>query len=523
VLASTGRRMALGGLLVVAAALRIHEIDGLEVWVDEANSYLTARRSLPEILRMLKLDSSPPAYYLLLHYWMGAFGDSPAALRALAASFSVALVGVVYAVGSRWLSPAVGLWAGAMIALSPTQIFFSQQVRMYSLLGLLSLLAAASLVRFLETGARRNLVACWLATVAALYTHNFAFHLLPVLAVVVLVSGQLRERWPAWLASLVVVVGAYSPWLPTLQRQLANEDHYAWFLPLWNQFGALGALWNTVLCYSPAGGYLMFDHRGEVAWGVWPAAGALLVVVFGAFSLAARRGELGALRAAWVPISLCLPMLTALGASLWMTPHYVSGRVDQMMYPAYALLFGAGAAQFRPRALQGGLAIALVAAGLVGKSFYATDYRQHDFRGAERELAGAVREMLAPGDVIVTTSLSRASLEYYLRDLDVEIVSYPRETAAHLGAQNVLRLIADPKALAREAQAVIETARTRAGPQGRLVLLRSRLNMNDVLGPEQLHRNFSIELLEKRGRFAQSGTKDWIWLSLHRLRLPGSS
>jgi hypothetical protein len=85
------------------------------------------------------------------------------------------------------------------------------------------------------------------------------------------------------------------------------------------------------------------------------------------------------------------------------------------------------------------------------KSAYYTDYREHGFDGAERALAGQVASVLKPGDVVLSTGLTRAPLEYYFLIWGVEtpILSYPRDTALHLGAQNDARLIADPELAAR--------------------------------------------------------------------------
>lgn len=518
-----GGWLALLGVLVLAAALRVHEIDRLDVWVDEANAFLTARRPLPVILSMLKLDSSPPAYYFALHFWMSLFGDGVTALRMLAATAGVALVGSVYVVGAQWISRPVGLWAAFVVACSPVQIFYSQQVRMYPLLSLFALWSVWSLVRYLQTGSPRWLASCLALSAAALYTHNFAFHLMLVLAAVVVLSGQLGSRWRAWALSAVVLAAVYAPWLGALRRQLANADHYAWYLPLWEQYGALGAVWKTLLSWAPAAGFAMFEYRGGITWGAWPAAAFTALAGFGVVRLLSLRTALGPAGASWVPAFVVVPALSAIAVSAWLTPHFVPGRVDQMMYPGFALLVGLGICGLRPWASRAAAGVAILALGLATRSVFATDYREYHYRGADRAMAAVVREEWRPGDVILCTSLTRAPLEYYLRDLDATFLSYPRETAAHLGAQNDPRLLEDLDALAREAEVVMAQARQRAGPKGRLLLARSRLSVNDPLGPEALYRRFSAPVLENLGRFAQVGTEDVIWLSLHRLRLgPGA-
>ena len=118
------------------------------------------------------------------------------------------------------------------------------------------------------------------------------------------------------------------------------------------------------------------------------------------------------------------------------------------------------------------------------------------------------------------TSLIRASVEYYLRDTGVKILSFPRETAGHLGAQNDLRWLADDPRLTQEFELVIDQARAAAGREGRLFLLRVNRIVNEKISSEALFRRFSIRQIESLGRFAQVGTRETVDLSLHRLKLP---
>ncbi len=517
--AGRGSAFVLAAILLLSAGLRIHDLDRLEIWVDEGNSILTARRSLSDIATVLKLDSSPPAYYFTLHYWMAVFGDSPFALRMLAVTGSVLLTGVIYTIGRRWMGTAVGLWAAFFVSASSTQIFFSQQVRMYSWLSLLALLSVWWLVRYLESGRLHHLAGCLAATAMALFTHNFALYLLVVLAAIVAVSGQLIARWWSWGISVVAIGVLYAPWVPTLLRQSDNANHYAWFAPLWEKFGPLGAIVNTFRSYSPAGELVMFEYRGATDWYGIPAAGMASLAVFGLVALIRRRAELGRVAWVWVPLFLLVPMASAVSASFLATPHYVPGRVDQMMFPAYALLAAVGMSALRPVALPPVLGAAVLVVCVLTKGDFYTDYREYRFRGGDRALATVIGRELEPGDVILCTSLIRASVEYYLRDFEVKILSYPRETAGHLGAQNDLRWLAADPGLAAEFGLVIEQARAAAGPRGRLFLLRVNRVVNEKITSEALYRHFSIRQIESLGRFAQVGTRETVDVTVHRLKL----
>jgi uncharacterized membrane protein len=66
--------LALGGLVVVSLLLRITALHAA-FWIDEGLSVGIASHGFLDIPGVLRLDGSPPLYYLVLHVWMSVFGD----------------------------------------------------------------------------------------------------------------------------------------------------------------------------------------------------------------------------------------------------------------------------------------------------------------------------------------------------------------------------------------------------------------------------------------------------------------
>src|SRR5690554_643169 len=79
--------------LVTAIAVRVYDLAGKDLWIDEANSVVLAKTGVAGLLDGLKRDSSPPLYYLLLAGWMKVFGDGEAAVRTLSVIPGVLTVG----------------------------------------------------------------------------------------------------------------------------------------------------------------------------------------------------------------------------------------------------------------------------------------------------------------------------------------------------------------------------------------------------------------------------------------------
>jgi 4-amino-4-deoxy-L-arabinose transferase-like glycosyltransferase len=511
-------------VVLLAAALRLHDIDANDVWVDEANSILTAKQRWSVILDMLKRDSSPPLYYFLLQPWMAIAGDGATALRLPSTLFSLLLVAFVYRVGVRECSRSAGLWAAFLVAISPSQIFYSQQTRMYTLLPLLALAAWWFLVSYLRDGKLRDFWLSILATAAALYTHNFAVYIPLVHAVLVLGSGQFRRRFRMWALAAACLLIAYAPWIPTLHTQLGNSDHYAWYVMRWQKDGLLGALMNTLRSYGPAGSMVMYARAGGVQWHGVPAIIAAGFAAWGTITIARRAREIDRVSALWLPVACFVPIAASLFVSSILTPHYVPGRIDQMMFPCFALLAAVGLAALKPAGLQWAIVPAFLAVAIIGRASLHTDYRKYGLDGAEAALAEAVLAELRPGDVILCTSLTRAPLEYYLQraGTDVPILSYPRSTAFHLGSQNHRRLRADKPGLLAEARVVLEQARATAKPKGRVILLRTSNKVNAFLERDPLQRRFGIRQEDPRGLFKLSGTKEFVWLTVNHFEASGS-
>src|SRR5215217_9597287 len=73
--------LAVGGLMLLSILLRTRDF-GVGFWIDEGLSVGIADRPLGDIPAALRLDGSPPLYYMLLHFWLGIAGGSEEGVRA---------------------------------------------------------------------------------------------------------------------------------------------------------------------------------------------------------------------------------------------------------------------------------------------------------------------------------------------------------------------------------------------------------------------------------------------------------
>ncbi|MGE8065433.1 glycosyltransferase family 39 protein [Pseudomonas sp. NPDC089569] len=218
-------------ILVLAAIVRFYDLTAAAIWGDEGSSLLLARYTLPDIWHHAAYDVHPPLYFMLLHGWMALFGDGIFSIRCLSALPGIASVGLGIWLVDRLATRRAAILAGVLLALLPTAVRYSQEVRMYSLLGLLLLGATLALVYWIRQPGRRRYLAIYAVLMsAALYTHYFAVlcalsHWLYLVILRVKPGHRLGhiQRGDWWLANLAIVA-LYLPWLPQLFNLLQHID-----------------------------------------------------------------------------------------------------------------------------------------------------------------------------------------------------------------------------------------------------------------------------------------------------------
>ncbi|MGC8880424.1 MAG: glycosyltransferase family 39 protein, partial [Anaerolineae bacterium] len=174
-------------LIGLAFAVRAQNLTYHSFWFDEAMSVHWARSEVARIVEVsmnLVEDRLPPLYYLLLHGWRLVFGDSETAFRFPSVLLGVLLVAVMHRLVYSLFGRQVALLSGALIALNPFLVWYSQEARMYALAVFTATCATwcfVSALRALER--QRANLAHWIAygicVVIGLYTHLYTALVVP--------------------------------------------------------------------------------------------------------------------------------------------------------------------------------------------------------------------------------------------------------------------------------------------------------------------------------------------------------
>jgi 4-amino-4-deoxy-L-arabinose transferase-like glycosyltransferase len=205
----TSGRWTLLALTLLGFGLRVLRLEFQPLWWDEGYSVWFATHPLSQMAALTARDIHPPLYYALLHGWTLLLGTAPVVLRLLSIFAGVLTIPTIHLVGRRLLGARPALLAALLAAISPLAVFYSQEVRMYGLVALLSagiLLAAWQVLGPMGKGSpdavwnrseRRRLALALLPyvllTTAALYTQYYAVFL-PVGLTLFAIWQWWRER-----------------------------------------------------------------------------------------------------------------------------------------------------------------------------------------------------------------------------------------------------------------------------------------------------------------------------------------
>ena len=216
---------ALLGLITLAGAvLRVYDLGDKALWLDESNIFWISQGSLTEILENNTNNNSAPPLFVLLIAAMVKVATSELALRVIPCIAGIALIPAVYLLARRYLDKPWAVAASALVALSPTQVIYSQQVREYSLAALLAAALTLATQAFMDRPERRQTLTLAAVTVVALFT-QYGLALLAAALAVVTVLWLVRSRQPAriWGRWALVQVAALATVAAIVPLGLASQ------------------------------------------------------------------------------------------------------------------------------------------------------------------------------------------------------------------------------------------------------------------------------------------------------------
>jgi len=199
-------------LLFVGA--RLLNLSKYGLWLDEVFSVETAKLDWMSLFDKVIYDVvHPPLFYALLKIWIIIGGDSLIWVKTLPVLFALfALIPLYFLCRELKIDSTEFCLALTFISLNSYQIFFAQELRMYSLLAFVSLWSMWLFIRFLREDSRSLKLEAILLFVNLLlvYTHYFGWF--TILAEVVFVFFREKTKFKRFFIQTFFVGACFLPW-----------------------------------------------------------------------------------------------------------------------------------------------------------------------------------------------------------------------------------------------------------------------------------------------------------------------
>jgi uncharacterized membrane protein len=374
---------------VGAVLVRIAIVDR-SLWFDELITVIKANQTLPSLLEGLADDVHPPLYYVLLHLWVSAVGDTPAAIRSLSIAWSVVAVLAVWAWSREAFPHRSALPAAAIVAFAPFSAWYATEARMYAMLLALTALAGWLAWRTLSRGPERLTVGALFAVLVAMaLTHYFAslfIAALGLLAVVLFAARPALRPAAAWLvAGCTAGIVSLLPWVAFV------AEHRSWGSPQPTIYPQPDAFSVLIAGLEMVVGFHSFKSLGLIAAG-WPLLGLLALMMLPRMGRVGWRCA-GVLLVAVVPVAVLL-LASILGPRPVFDPRFLAVSAIPLYLLLGQLVLGASRRVAVGAAV---LAIGLAVALTQQEAGDAENPKLYDFAGAVQ----TINRRADPGDTVM--------------------------------------------------------------------------------------------------------------------------
>ncbi len=306
--------------VIVAVLLRVWNLDYLSLRLDEAQSIWQASHTTKFIFEYMVKNVHLPLHNTLLHFWIRLFGTSTFAVRFMSLIPGVLSIPALYLLSKELIGKNKSYMTVAIGVFSPIWVWYSREIRMYTLLILLSILSYLFFTRILKKGGIGSYFLYVVVNILGMYTHYF-FSLVLIVQVAYFILGFLYhslrfaqenyfKKFVLLVVSGVILLGAFEPWLSTLIKGYGSGS-LAPVLPKPNPF-------NILLSYFEFTNGFLPDQITSIIISMWP------IIILVGFIFLTKRQDPFTPGIYLALLGSTLPVIVVYVASVLIKPMYLT-------------------------------------------------------------------------------------------------------------------------------------------------------------------------------------------------------
>ncbi len=213
-------------ILILSVLLRLPLLNS-SLWMDEAAQAMESSRPLAEQTHIAD-DYQPPLFHVIVHFFLLVSHDEWW-IRLPSLIAGIGTLAILYVLLEEKSTKNVAVLAALLLATSPFHIYFSQELRPYSVAAFFAILSWYILVS--DHFGKYRWPWYTVATTLGLYS----MYLIPfnILAQLLYVFFEQKKQLKSLICSLIAVACLFLPWLPSFVTQLHIGTQLTAQLPGW--------------------------------------------------------------------------------------------------------------------------------------------------------------------------------------------------------------------------------------------------------------------------------------------------
>ena len=221
--ASRGSAYLLAVITLAGAVLRLLHLGAKSLWIDEPLTVAIARMPWPHFVSNWRHGEAAfqGVYFLLMRGWLH-LGRTEFWIRLPSALFAIASIPVLYMVARALIGERVALVATLLFALNPTDVYYSQEARGYTMAILLVLASTWFFVCAVQEEREHDWILWVVFSVLSFYSQLLTCFVLVAQAASLLAFRRDTKRWRPMLLHALLIVVLCAPGLVFVLRAQAG-------------------------------------------------------------------------------------------------------------------------------------------------------------------------------------------------------------------------------------------------------------------------------------------------------------